>query len=205
MSVKFSKEHEWVSVAGDIATIGITNHAQEQLGDVVFVELPAVGKKVAKGGDAAVVESVKAASEVYAPVTGEVVDLMCNIDHNATGDKHSACGNKCIKGGGPVGIVVASTDEPAARELIIHRGVEAEGALETGNAAGNTGSQPALGGRGPIASAGCGMRRRERSPSKFTSRWDKSRVPLPILPPQALPAERGRASSRSAASRRTGR
>ena len=73
MSVKFSKDHEWVSVAGDIATIGITNHAQEQLGDVVFVELPAVGKKVAKGGDAAVVESVKAASEVYAPVTGEVV------------------------------------------------------------------------------------------------------------------------------------
>jgi glycine cleavage system H protein len=73
MSVKFSKDHEWVSVAGEIATIGITNHAQEQLGDVVFVELPAVGKKVAKGGDAAVVESVKAASEVYAPVTGEVV------------------------------------------------------------------------------------------------------------------------------------
>ena len=73
MSVKFSKDHEWVSVAGDIATIGITNHAQEQLGDVVFVELPAVGKKVSKGGDAAVVESVKAASEVYAPVTGEVI------------------------------------------------------------------------------------------------------------------------------------
>ncbi len=75
MSVKFSKDHEWVSVAGDIATIGITNHAQEQLGDVVFVELPAIGKKVSKGGDAAVVESVKAASEVYAPVTGEVVDV----------------------------------------------------------------------------------------------------------------------------------
>jgi glycine cleavage system H protein len=73
MSVKFSKDHEWVSVAGDIATIGITNHAQEQLGDVIFVELPAIGKKVSKGGDAAVVESVKAASEVYAPVTGEVV------------------------------------------------------------------------------------------------------------------------------------
>jgi glycine cleavage system H protein len=73
MSVKFSKEHEWVSVEGDIATIGITSHAQEQLGDVVFVELPAIGKKVSKGGDAAVVESVKAASEVYAPVTGEVV------------------------------------------------------------------------------------------------------------------------------------
>ena len=75
MSVKFSKDHEWVSVTDDIATIGITNHAQEQLGDVVFVELPAIGKKVSKGGDAAVVESVKAASEVYAPVTGEVVDV----------------------------------------------------------------------------------------------------------------------------------
>ncbi len=73
MTVKFTKDHEWISVDGDIATIGITNHAQEQLGDVVFVELPAVGKKVAKGGEAAVVESVKAASEVYAPVTGEVV------------------------------------------------------------------------------------------------------------------------------------
>ena len=75
MSVKFSKDHEWVSVTGDIATIGITNHAQEQLGDVVFVELPALGKKVVKGGDAAVVESVKAASEVYAPLTGEVVEV----------------------------------------------------------------------------------------------------------------------------------
>jgi glycine cleavage system H protein len=75
MSVKFSKDHEWVSVAGDIATIGITNHAQEQLGDVVFVELPAIGKKVVKGGEAAVVESVKAASEVYAPLTGEVVEV----------------------------------------------------------------------------------------------------------------------------------
>jgi glycine cleavage system H protein len=75
MSVKFSKDHEWVSVAGDIATVGITNHAQVQLGDVVFVELPAVGKKVHQGGDAAVVESVKAASEVYAPLTGEVIEV----------------------------------------------------------------------------------------------------------------------------------
>jgi glycine cleavage system H protein len=75
MSVKYSKEHEWVKLDGDVATIGITQHAQEQLGDVVFVELPAVGKKVSKGGDAAVVESVKAASEVYAPVTGEVVEV----------------------------------------------------------------------------------------------------------------------------------
>lgn len=75
MSKHYSKEHEWISVDGDIATIGITNHAQEQLGDVVFVELPAIGKQVSKGGDAAVVESVKAASEVYAPVTGEVVEV----------------------------------------------------------------------------------------------------------------------------------
>ena len=72
MSVKYTKDHEWIKVEGDTATIGITNHAQEQLGDVVFVELPALGKKVAKGGEAAVVESVKAASEVYAPVSGEV-------------------------------------------------------------------------------------------------------------------------------------
>lgn len=73
MTVKYTKEHEWIEVEGDTATIGITEHAQQQLGDVVFVELPAVGKKVTKGGDAAVVESVKAASEVYAPVSGEVI------------------------------------------------------------------------------------------------------------------------------------
>jgi glycine cleavage system H protein len=75
MSKHYTKEHEWISIDGDIATIGITNHAQEQLGDVVFVELPAIGKAVSKGGDAAVVESVKAASEVYAPVSGEVVEV----------------------------------------------------------------------------------------------------------------------------------
>ncbi len=75
MSKRYTKEHEWISVDGDIATIGITNHAQEQLGDVVFVELPAIGKAVTKGGDAAVVESVKAASEVYAPVSGEVIEV----------------------------------------------------------------------------------------------------------------------------------
>jgi glycine cleavage system H protein len=73
MSIRYTKEHEWIKVDGDVATIGITEHAQQQLGDVVFVELPAVGKAVAKGGEAAVVESVKAASDVYAPVSGEVV------------------------------------------------------------------------------------------------------------------------------------
>jgi len=69
----FTSEHEWIKVEGDVGTVGITDHAQGALGDVVFVELPAVGKKVTKGGDAAVVESVKAASDVYSPVSGDVV------------------------------------------------------------------------------------------------------------------------------------
>jgi glycine cleavage system H protein len=73
MSLRFSKEHEWVRVEGDVATCGITVYAQEQLGDVVYVELPEVGKRVTQGGEAATVESVKAASEVYAPVSGEVI------------------------------------------------------------------------------------------------------------------------------------
>jgi glycine cleavage system H protein len=72
-TVKFTKEHEWIAVEGDTGTVGITDYAQEQLGDVVYVELPAVGKQVEKGKEMAVVESVKAASEVYAPVSGSVV------------------------------------------------------------------------------------------------------------------------------------
>ncbi len=72
--LKFTKDHEWIKVEGDIATCGITAYAQEQLGDVVFVDVPPVGKKVTQGDDAAVVESVKAASDVYAPVSGEVVE-----------------------------------------------------------------------------------------------------------------------------------
>lgn len=72
MTVLFTQDHEWIRVDGDIATVGITNHAQEQLGDLVFVELPEVGRKVAKGDTAVVVESVKAASDVYAPVDGEI-------------------------------------------------------------------------------------------------------------------------------------
>jgi glycine cleavage system H protein len=74
-TIRYTKEHEWVRVEGDIGTVGITDHAQQQLGDLVFIELPAVGKKVAQGDEAAVVESVKAASEVYAPVGGEVVEV----------------------------------------------------------------------------------------------------------------------------------
>lgn len=72
-TIKFSKEHEWISVDGDVATIGITAHAAEQLGDVVFVEVPEVGRSVTAGEACAVVESVKAASDIYAPVSGEVI------------------------------------------------------------------------------------------------------------------------------------
>ncbi|MCR5873267.1 glycine cleavage system protein GcvH [Phenylobacterium sp. J426] len=72
--MRFTKDHEWVSLDGDVATIGITEHAAGQLGDVVFVEVPQIGKAVKAGEAFAVVESVKAASDVYAPVTGEVVE-----------------------------------------------------------------------------------------------------------------------------------
>ncbi len=74
MSLYFTQEHEWIGVEGDTATVGITDFAQAQLGDVVFVELPQAGTQVEKGKEAAVVESVKAASDVYAPVSGEVTE-----------------------------------------------------------------------------------------------------------------------------------
>ncbi len=73
--LKYSKDHEWIRVEGDIGTVGISDYAQDQLGDVVYVELPEVGQTVAQNEEAAVVESVKAASEVYAPVSGEVVEV----------------------------------------------------------------------------------------------------------------------------------
>ncbi len=72
--IRFTKDHEWVLVEGNTATVGITDYAQNQLGDIVFVEVPAAGKDLKAGGDAAVVESVKAASEVYAPISGKVTD-----------------------------------------------------------------------------------------------------------------------------------
>ena len=77
--VKFSKEHEWVTVSGDVATIGITKHAAEQLGDIVFTELPDKGSNVEKDTTAGVVESTKAASDVYTPISGEVVDVNQSI------------------------------------------------------------------------------------------------------------------------------
>ena len=74
MSVYYTREHEWVRIDGDTASVGITDYAQGQLGDVVFVEVPEAGRQVKRGGEAAVVESVKAASDVYAPVGGEVIE-----------------------------------------------------------------------------------------------------------------------------------
>jgi glycine cleavage system H protein len=76
MSLYFTREHEWVRVDGDTATVGITDHAQEALGDIVFTEVPQAGRQLTKGQEAAVVESVKAASDVYSPVSGQVIE--CN-------------------------------------------------------------------------------------------------------------------------------
>lgn len=82
MTVRYTKDHEYIRVEGDVGTVGITDYAQQQLGDVVFVDLPAVGKAVEQGAEAAVVESVKAASEIYAPVSGAVVEVNAAIADN---------------------------------------------------------------------------------------------------------------------------
>ena len=82
MTVYFTKEHEWIRVEGDTATVGISNHAQEQLGDIVFAEVPEAGRKVSKGQEAAVVESVKAASDVYSPVSGTVIEGNADLADN---------------------------------------------------------------------------------------------------------------------------
>ncbi len=93
MTMNFTKDHEWINVEGDTATIGITNYAQEQLGDVVFVEIPSAGKDVEQGDDAAVVESVKAASEVFVPISGQIThgnaaleDAPATINVDSEGD-----------------------------------------------------------------------------------------------------------------------
>ncbi|NND49931.1 MAG: glycine cleavage system protein GcvH [Rhizobiales bacterium] len=79
-TIRFTEDHEYISVDGDIGTVGITNYAQEQLGDVVYVELPSVGATLAKGDEAAVVESVKAAGEILAPASGEVVEVNSELE-----------------------------------------------------------------------------------------------------------------------------
>ena len=78
--IKISEDHDWVSIDGDVATVGITDYAQNALGDVVFVELPEVGASFAKGDEVAVVESVKAASEIYAPVSGEITEVNSGLE-----------------------------------------------------------------------------------------------------------------------------
>ena len=118
MSLYFTKDHEWVRVEGDSATVGISDHAQAALGDIVFAEVPAAGKKLAKGDEAAVVESVKAASDVYAPVGGTVTQV------NATLGDDPALVNRDAEGEGwffkltlsDPGEVAGLMDEAAYRE-----------------------------------------------------------------------------------------
>ncbi|MEX0695519.1 MAG: glycine cleavage system protein GcvH [Rhodospirillales bacterium] len=93
MSVKYSEDHEWISIEGDIGTVGITDHAQEQLGELVYIEVPEVGATLDQGDEACVVESVKAASEVYAPCSGEILevnedlaDAPTTVNEHAEGD-----------------------------------------------------------------------------------------------------------------------
>ena len=78
-NVKYTEEHEWIGIEGDVGTIGISAYAQEQLGDVVFVDVPQAGRKVAKGESVAVVESVKAASDIYAPASGEIIEANAGL------------------------------------------------------------------------------------------------------------------------------
>ena len=81
---KYTKEHEWVEINGDTATVGITNHAQESLGDIVFIDLPTIGKEVKSNEELCVIESVKAASDIYAPIDGEVIEINNNLNDDAS-------------------------------------------------------------------------------------------------------------------------
>lgn len=93
MTKHYTIEHEWIEIDGDVATIGISDYAQEQLGDVVYVELPEIGKVLEKGAEAAVVESVKAASEILAPLSGEVVEINAALDEEPNTVNDSAEGD----------------------------------------------------------------------------------------------------------------
>lgn len=120
MAVKYTEDHEWISVDGDVGTVGITDHAQEQLGDIVFVELPDVGKDVSKGDETGVVESVKAASEIYAPVSGEIVEVneaLADAPGTANTDPTGAGWFFKIKLGDP-GELDGLMDEAAYKDLI---------------------------------------------------------------------------------------
>jgi glycine cleavage system H protein len=92
MTIRYTKEHEYIQVEGDTGIVGITDYAQSQLGDVVFVELPIIGRSLAKGDEAAVVESVKAASEIYAPVSGEVAAINTDLEGTPAAVNEDAAG-----------------------------------------------------------------------------------------------------------------
>ena len=109
MSIKYTEDHEWVKVDGDIAIVGITEHAQDALGDVVFVELPEVGKTYAQKDVAGVVESVKAAADVYMPVSGEVVEV-----NQALADEPSLANSDPMGAGWIFKVKLAKADEVAA-------------------------------------------------------------------------------------------
>ena len=109
MSIKYTEDHEWVKVDGDIAIVGITEHAQDALGDVVFVELPEVGKTLAQKDVAGVVESVKAAADVYMPVSGEVVDV-----NQALADEPSLANSDPMGAGWFFKVRLSQPDEMAA-------------------------------------------------------------------------------------------
>jgi glycine cleavage system H protein len=81
---KFSKEHEWIQLSEDIATVGITNHAQESLGDIVFVDLPEINKNVSSGDEVSVIESVKAASDIYSPLDGQIFEINSKLSDDAS-------------------------------------------------------------------------------------------------------------------------
>lgn len=106
---RFTKDHEYLRLQGDTAVVGISDYAQAQLGDIVFVDLPKVGKKVTKGSELAVIESVKAASEVYAPVSGEVIEV-----NAALGEKPALVNNDPLESGWLVKLRVETPDEAAA-------------------------------------------------------------------------------------------
>jgi glycine cleavage system H protein len=105
----FTKDHEYLRVDGDTAVVGITDYAQQQLGDIVFVDLPKVGKKVTKGGELAVIESVKAASEVYAPIDGEVIEVNAEL-----GEKPALVNEEPLAGGWLVKLRIGAPAETAA-------------------------------------------------------------------------------------------
>ena len=109
MSIKYTEDHEWIKVEGDIAIVGITEHAQDALGDVVFVELPEVGKTLAQKDVAGVVESVKAAADVYMPVSGEVVEV-----NRALADEPSLANGDPMGAGWFFKVKLAKADEVAA-------------------------------------------------------------------------------------------